>query len=200
MADSWSSAAGAADALERRCNACHPANQLPRHVTARIPLDAWGDMLSWTRPLSRYSRHRLFNLTQPENSLLLLAPLARQTGGYAENEPRKAGLVEENRNQPPQPIVHPVIFKNREDADFQTILAHIQAAQAKLDEIKRFDMLGFQPNEHYVREMQRFGILPASLDPATDAVDVYAADRAYWQSFWHQPEREKRGWYFICSS
>jgi len=85
-----------------------------------------------------------------------------------------------------------VIFRNRKDPDFQKILAHVQTARAKLDEIKRFDMPGFQPNEHYVREMQRFGVLPASLDPAVDTVDVYAADQAYWMSFWHQPGRSVR--------
>ena len=46
-------------------------------------------------------------------------------------------------------------------------------------------MPGFVPNEHYVREMKRYGVLPASLDPATEPIDVYATDRAYWRTFWH---------------
>ena len=92
------------------------------------------------------------------------------------------------RSRPPQPTAHPVVFQDKNDPDFRKVLAHIRTAQAKLEEIKRFDMPGFRPSEHYVREMQRFGVLPASLDPATDAIDVYAADQAYWQSFWHQPE------------
>jgi hypothetical protein len=37
-----------------------------------------------------------------------------------------------------------------------------------------------------VREMQRFGILPKDLKP-TDPVDPYRTDRAYWNSFDHQP-------------
>jgi hypothetical protein len=41
-------------------------------------------------------------------------------------------------------------------------------------------MPGFRPNPHYIREMQRFGILPAPLDP-------YAIDRAYWDSFTYIP-------------
>ena len=51
---------------------------------------------------------------------------------------------------------------------------------------KRFDMPGFRPNEHYIREMQRFGILPKDLKP-TDPVDPYAIDRAYWDSFDYHP-------------
>ena len=61
-------------------------------------------------------------------------------------------------------------------------MAHIEAARIKLEEIKRFDMPGFQPNEHYVREMQRYGVLPASLDASTDPVDSYETDRRYWES------------------
>ena len=41
------------------------------------------------------------------------------------------------------------------------ILTHIRAAGARLHEIKRFDMPGFQPRAEYVREMRRYGILPA---------------------------------------
>ena len=47
---------------------------------------------------------------------------------------------------------------------------------------KRFDMPGFRPNEHYIREMRRFGFLPKDLKP-DDPIDVYAVDRLYWESF-----------------
>jgi hypothetical protein len=49
-------------------------------------------------------------------------------------------------------------------------------------------MPGFVPNEHYVREMKRYGVLPASLDPNARPIDVYATDEAYWRLFW-PPER-----------
>jgi inorganic pyrophosphatase len=47
-------------------------------------------------------------------------------------------------------------------------------------------MPGFQPNEHYVREMKRYGVLPASLELDKDPIDVYAADRAYFETFWYR--------------
>jgi hypothetical protein len=53
--------------------------------------------------------------------------------------------------------------------------------------MKRFGMPGFQPNQHYVRELKRYGVLPPDLDPAKDPIDMYQADRAYWRSFWYQP-------------
>jgi len=187
MADSWPSTRPAAEAVARRCGACHGQEQLPYHVTARTRINGWGDMLSWTRPLSRYSRHRVFNLSRPENSLILLAPLAKQAGGYADGKPvaeiADPKPVPEDRSRPPQPIVHPVVFADTNDPDYQTILVHVQAAGKKLDEIKRFDMPGFRPNEHYVREMKRYGVLPPSFDAEHDPIDVYAADEAYWRSF-----------------
>jgi hypothetical protein len=51
----------------------------------------------------------------------------------------------------------------------------------------RFAVHGFQPNPQYVREMKKYGILPAGFDLAKDPLDVFAADQRYWQSFWHRP-------------
>ena len=121
---------------------------------------------------------------------MLLAALSREAGGYAEGKPdfdsSPSRPVEEDRTRPPRPIVHPVIFANANDPDYRSILAHIRTAKAKLDEIKRFDMPGFKPNEHYVREMKRYGILRPSFDPDRHSVDVYATDDAYWRLFWHR--------------
>jgi len=189
MADGWPSTPPAAEAVERRCGTCHSGRQLPRHVTARIPLDPWGDMLSWTRPLSRYSRHRIYNLSRPEKSLILLVALSHKAGGYAEGKPAGDAdvlAVKEDRSRPPRPIVHPVVFAGVNDPDYLKILAHIKAAADKLGEIKRFDMPGFRPNEHYVREMQRYGVLPDDLG-ADAHIDAYASDAAYWRSLWHRP-------------
>jgi len=190
MADGWPSTQPVVEAVRRRCAACHPSTQLPEHVTARIRLDPWGDMLSWTRPLSRYSRHHVFNLSRPEDSLFLLAPLAKAAGGHADGKPvaeiADPKPVPEDRSRPPRPIKHPVVFADTHDPDYQTILAHIQAAGEKLDEIKRFDMPGFRPSPHYVREMQRYGVLPRGL-PDDVPIDVYATDRAYWRLMWRRP-------------
>lgn len=183
MAQEWHSTGPAVDAVNRRCSSCH-GDSLPRHVTDTVKGLSFADMLSWERPLSRFSRHRIFNLTRPELSLVLLAPLSRSAGGYAEGEPQPV-LVKENRREAPEPVQHPVIFETTEDADYRKILAHVTAAGEKLNEIKRFDMPGFKPNEHYVREMKRYGVLPRSFDLERDDIDVYSIDREYWKLFWH---------------
>jgi hypothetical protein len=41
-----------------------------------------------------------------------------------------------------------------------------------------------------VRELKRYGVLPASFDLATDPIDVYATDGQYFRSFWHLPTAE----------
>jgi hypothetical protein len=48
-------------------------------------------------------------------------------------------------------------------------------------------MVGFRPRPEYVRELQRFGALPADFG-SEDPIDVYAVDRRYWGSFWYRPE------------
>ncbi|MHC4201515.1 MAG: HzsA-related protein, partial [Planctomycetota bacterium] len=181
MADRWPATGPARDAVQRRCVSCH-GRMLPKHVTDRIPL-SHGDMLSWERPMSRFSRHRVYNLSRPEKSLVLMVPLARASGGYAEGKPVRK-QVREDRRRPPKPVVHAVIFADANDPDYVKILAHVRSAKAKLEEIKRFDMPGFRPNEHYVREMKRFGVLPGSFDLAEDPIDCYETDMKYWASFW----------------
>jgi hypothetical protein len=51
-------------------------------------------------------------------------------------------------------------------------------------------MPGFQPNVHYLREMRRFGALPATPPPG-ERVDPYQADEAYWRQFNYKPLQGK---------
>ncbi|MDP6045118.1 MAG: hypothetical protein QGG25_05895, partial [Phycisphaerae bacterium] len=188
MADNWPDTPAAAEAVTRRCGKCH-GRKLPKHVTDRIPV-SYGDMLSWERPLSRFSRHRVYNLTNPDKSLVLTAPLAKTAGGYAEGKPNPKP-IRENLAEAPKLIKHPVIFADAKDPDYIKILTHVRAAKAKLDEIKRFDMPGFKPNSHYIREMKRYKVLDPAFDLKTQKIDVYEMDMKYWQSMWHKPVKNK---------
>ncbi len=96
---------------------------------------------------------------------MIRAPLAKAAGGLE--------------------LCGPAVFADTADADYVEILAAITAAAEELRAIKRFDMPGFRPNRHYVREMQWFGILSATLGPE-EPIDVHATDEAYWRSFWHR--------------
>jgi hypothetical protein len=171
----WPSTKAAVEALRRRCGECHkddrPLALSVCHVTGS---GSWGAAFTGAPPWvamtpddvrRRWSRHLQYNLTRPEKSLLLLAPLARKAGGL------------ESCGKP--------VFAGADDADYGKVLAAIRDAKAELDRIKRFDMLGFRPRAEYVQEMKRYGILPAAL-PADAPIDVYATDRAYWESLWYR--------------
>ena len=137
---------GNAAVWDRRCAGCHQGERKKHNVLL----------------------HHACNLSRPEKSLALLAPLAKEAGGYG--------------------LCKPDVFAANTDEDYVALLGAIRQAAAKLNEIKRFDMPGFRPNEHYIREMKFYGVLPKDLGDA-DPVDVYQIDRAYWRSLGWQPPK-----------
>ena len=144
--------------LRQVCGKCH-GREVSDQYGKRVVLDfprAWGER---AEPVA--------NLSRPEKSYVLLAPLAKQAGGL--------GLCKEP------------VFKSTDDPLYRETLAAIRDAHDRLMAGKRFDMPGFRPNDHYIREMQRFGFLPKNLKP-TEPIDCYAIDRAYWNSFYYQPQ------------
>ncbi len=183
-----------ADVLRRRCAGCHAV------------------------PRGKYTGQLAVNLTDPAKSPILLAALSRDAGGWglckgpatnhvpaaaggarsvaapsseddpfakpADAPPRAAGLVTSATQVR-------AVFESTSDGDYQRLLACIQAAKEELDTLTRFDMPNFRPNQHYVREMKNYGILPAALDAASSRINVYEVDEAYWRSFWHTPKGEK---------
>jgi hypothetical protein len=174
----WPSTAAAQNVVRRRCGACH---QGPDPVPWSPGQDVGPSVIvgKKTKTQAWISRHLAFNLSRPEKSLILLGPLARAAGGYGTCRARA------EQDSPGEKV--PDVFAGTEDPDYQKMLAVIVQAKKWLEESnKRFDMAGFRPNEPYVREMKRYGILPATLGPA-DPIDPYATDRAYWQSFWYKP-------------
>ena len=165
----WPSVKAAHEVVNRRCTPCHEGND---PVPWSPSVDVGPSVIAGnkTKVKAWLSRHMAFNLTRPEKSLLLLGPLAKAAGGY--------GTCEAQAQKP--------VFADAKDPDYQKMLAVVQDAKKWLDENKRFDMPGFRPNEPYIREMKRYGILPLALGP-NDPVDCYATDRAYWQALWYQP-------------
>ncbi|MCX6996633.1 MAG: hypothetical protein NTV49_06010, partial [Kiritimatiellaeota bacterium] len=85
--DHWPETRAAQAAFERRCATCHTGKQrpLPRSLCDETGLSFWNPRMDDPR-LGR-SRHIVFNLTRPEQSLYLLAPLAQAAGGYGRCRP-----------------------------------------------------------------------------------------------------------------
>jgi hypothetical protein len=166
--------------LNRRCGSCHEsdpdgeARPLPltqdwgRNNKQRLgrPTAAYERVVMPNDPIARFSPNILLNFTRPELSPLLLGPLAKAAGGWG-----SCGVV----------------FTNKADPGYLGLLAGIQKGKALLDATPRFGTPEFKPNRQYVRELKKYGILPASFDLAKDPIDVFQADQAYWKSFWHHP-------------
>jgi hypothetical protein len=167
----WPTTRTAVEAIKHRCASCHQNTAiLPQSLSDERKLSFW--QIPLEDPRLRMSRHIVFNLTRPEKSLLLLAPLAEASGGF--------GLC---RNQDGTPAN---VFANTDDPDYGKLLAMICAGKENLEQMKRFDMPGFVPTPQYLREMRHYGVLPP--DHRDDAsVDPYQLDERYWQSLWYRP-------------
>ncbi|MBN2562469.1 MAG: hypothetical protein JXQ75_16205, partial [Phycisphaerae bacterium] len=159
--------------VERRCLTCHGsvANLGRRGRQQRD--DKWtnGKPPEWLNyPLYCWN---LYNLSHPERSMILLASLSKDAGGY-----------EWCKAKDGQPAA---AFRDTDDPDYEAILQAIHAAKVRQQKYGRPDLPGFRPGDYYIRWMKRFGVLPEDFDPAKDPIDPYETDRAYWRSQWYQP-------------
>lgn len=171
----WPTTRAGAEVLQRRCSPCHkePSRLLPLSLIDERGVSFWQPSMDDPRLLT--SRHIVFNLSRPEKSTLLLAPLAKQAGGW--------GLCRE-RNAPEDGTQG--VLRSVGDRDYAVLLAMIAAGRDYLEKDRRFDMPGFRPRHDWVREMKRYGVLPASLS-ADQVTNVYEVEQAYWKSLWHVP-------------
>jgi hypothetical protein len=145
---------------------------LPHSLADERGVSFWQPSLDDPRLLT--SRHVVFNLSRPEQSLMLLAPLAESAGGWA--------LCREPKTDQPA-----TVFADTNDPGYRKLLALISAGKEFLEnQNPRFDMPEFRPRVDWVREMKRYGMLPENLPP--DArVNVYRTERRYWESLWYHP-------------
>jgi len=164
----WAPTKAAGAAIRQRCISCHGGEKIiPVALSDERGVSFWRP--DPDDPRLRMTRHLVFNLSLPEKSLMLLAPLAKEAGGH--------GFCR---------VDGAPVFADRQDPDYRKILAMCREGKRNLEKIKRFDMPGFVPPAGYIGEMKRYGILPEDL-PEDAEIDVYAADRKYWQSLWHKP-------------
>lgn len=167
------------DVNHRRCASCHQ-NEKEKN-TMRIPFDTelrrtteaknlglktgqYERLIFPHDPARLYSWDILLNFKDPELSSLLLAPLAKESGGL--------GLCKE------------AVFKDTQDPDYQKLLKGIQESKQRFARRAGWGEAGWKPNEQYIREMKRYGVLPESFDLAKDDFDPFAVDQAYWRSLW----------------
>jgi hypothetical protein len=165
----WPATKTAEKVIQERCSSCHdkPNRLLPQSLADERGVSFWQPSLDDPRLLT--SRHIVFNLSRPEKSLMLLAPLAKEAGGW--DLCKKSGAA---------------VFASTTDPGYQALRAMIVAGQEFLDRNKRFDMTGFVPRTDWFREMKRYGMVPQCVKPE-EVTDTYAIEQDYWKSLWHQP-------------
>jgi hypothetical protein len=171
------------DVLRKRCAQCHDLkgdgkglrlvlqdggerwNDLDRKKVGR-PTGAHERIVFEDDPLARFSTQILINFTRPEFSAILQAPLAKSAGGWG-----ACGDV----------------FASKDDPEYRAILAGVRKGVATLESDPRWTMAGWRPNPQYIRELKRFGVLPASFDRDRETLDPFASDQSYWRSLWPTP-------------
>lgn len=170
--DEWPETRAASETIRSRCVACHetPIRRLPLTLADERGVSFWQPSMDDPRLLT--SRHIVFNLTRPDQSLMLLAPLAREAGGWGLCRGSAAG--------------DSAVFASASDPGYVAIHGMIAAGKRFLDGNRRFDMAGFVPRPAWFREMKRYGMLPECAKPE-EVLDVYAVEQEYWRSLWHQP-------------
>lgn len=170
----WPTTRAGAAVIDQQCQGCHstPGRLLPRALADERGVSFWRPDMRDPRLLT--SRHMVFNLSHPEKSLILLAPLARTAGGW--------GLCGATNAAPAD---RDGVFQEKSSPNYQAILAMVTAGRHFLDQNKRFDMAGFYPRKAWIREMKRYGLLPAEA-PTLEPLDPYALESRYWESLWHQ--------------
>jgi len=124
---------------------------------------------------SRFSAHVLLNVSRPECSPMVLAGLPKSAGGW--------GTCEHQ-------------FSGKDDPEYQAMLATIRKGAEQMDRKARFGTETFKPNQQYVREMKRFGVLPAQFDVSRDPIDVFETEQKYFELFWCRPNSENK-WAYL---
>jgi hypothetical protein len=170
---------GAAPVLKRRCASCHNGKKLPTvpfHVDGaksrgiKRPMPRHERKIIPNDPLALYNTHAIYNLTRPEMSSVLMAPLAKKAGGRGSC---------------------PGVFKTKNDPDYKRVLKALQLAKTRMDALPRYATPNFKPNRQYIREMKKYGVLDKSFDVSKNKIDVFATDQKYWKSLWYKPSGAK---------
>ncbi len=169
--------------LAKNCATCHTKEKEVNKIE-----EFEGNHMLWPRfgrkqrPFApaEYIQHALYNFTDIEESRVLKIGLAKDAGGFATN-PAGTRKVERDENGVWK---HPVVFKDKNEQGYKDLQAYIQAFKNFLDKNPQYDSPDFIPNEAYVREMKRFGIMPADYDPTTRTLDFGKLEKIYFDETW----------------
>ena len=168
------------EVLTRRCDQCHVQGK--RGGIAPWPCSDNGDYMP-----DLTARDAFWDLTAPEQSLLLRAPLAKAAGGLAWCRQADA---RSKTGKPSDPAAAPAaVFADTKDPDYQRLLAKITEMADWHRRNPRYYQPGFKPAPEYTFMMQMYGILPRDFQAGVTPLDPYALEERYYQSLWLPGQR-----------
>lgn len=191
----WPETKAMQETIARRCDGCHTPVDTSKdfgtytiyqdNYNPRNPREAKDTFIphDLSQSNGRFCRFEIFDLSYPELSKAVRAPLSKDAGGL--------GVCEGKSGKP--------VFESTDDPDYKTILAGIERGRRYIiEEDNRPEMLTPSPNNGvdcpqkfvprwaYLREMIRYGLLPVDADPNA-SYDPYQLDEKYWRSLWYTP-------------
>lgn len=116
-----------------------------------------------------------YNIDQPDLSLLLTAPLAKEAGGTGFCKQARPKRMQAGLDEPPA-----TIFTSKDDPDYQILREQVMAVVEEYGQ-PRYWQENFQPTPEYIRELKRYGALPADFAAGKDDFDPWQADLEYFK-------------------
>ncbi len=121
--------------LTRRCGACH-SSRTTLHRGGGLKGFAQGHQLIKDDPMFPFCREMTINLSRPENSMILLAPLAKSAGGYGICRPLSSEELEswqKGEKLTSKRLGNETsISSDRSDPDYQALLGEIEKNKERL--------------------------------------------------------------------
>ncbi|MFP4381960.1 MAG: hypothetical protein ACLFUS_15780 [Candidatus Sumerlaeia bacterium] len=155
------------DIVKKRCGECHINSK--RGASMGWPNDDYWDAL--------------FNRDEPEKSPLLLAPLAREAGGWGACRQSKARSWDPAAGKREKAELA-TIFETKDDPDYQAIQKYLMDELGDFAKRPDYYEEGFVPAPFYVREMKRYGVLDPEWNHWKEPIDFFALEEDYYNLFY----------------
>ncbi len=144
------------DIAAKRCGSCHRSSKKSAFFEGEIRNSGYD-----------------FNVSRPDKSILLLAPLSKEAGGLGWCSDKKKAKMADFQ------------FTSKDDPEFQALREFVHQMAREYGEPHYFQP-GYKPTYWYIREMKRFGALPEDFDPTRQELDGYEVDRRYFQNIYRK--------------
>lgn len=160
------------EVVSHMCSKCHWNAKTKRFGLAHVPWIEWNAKIHYNdskgnKKNSKMIKSYLYDFLNPDDSLVLLTPLAKEAGGLADGTKK----------------THPVIFKDKKHPEFQKLDKNFREFVAQLRKDRPFQHeKHFRPTYGYMEMMKKCGIIPKDF-PEDKPVDAMEIDEKYfkWQ-------------------